>query len=75
MPTDAKNGKGDQQANSSPSYVARVVLEGTTMMVDGRTGPLRPGMAVTAEIKTSSRRILEYLLSPLRHYSREAIRE
>jgi hemolysin D len=72
---DAKNVKGDQQANSSPSYVARVALEGTSMMVDGRTEQLRPGMAVTAEIKTGSRRILEYLLSPLRQYSQEAIRE
>jgi membrane fusion protein, hemolysin D len=72
---DARNGKGDQQANGSPSYVARVALEGTSMMVDGRTEALRPGMAVTAEIKTGSRRILEYLLSPLRQYSQEAIRE
>jgi hemolysin D len=72
---DSKNGKGDQSANSSPSYVARVALEGTSMMVDGRMEPLRPGMAVTAEIKTGSRRILEYLLSPLRQYSQEAIRE
>jgi hemolysin D len=45
------------------------------MKVDGRVEMLRPGMAVTAEIKTGSRRILEYLLSPLRQYAQEAIRE
>jgi hemolysin D len=73
--TDAKAGKGDQQAGGSPSYVARVALEGTSMMVEGRAQPLRPGMAVTAEIKTGARRIIEYLLSPLRQYSQEAIRE
>ena len=71
----SKNTRGDQEANSSPSYVARVALEGTSMMVDGRAEPLRPGTSVTAEIKTGSRRILEYLLSPLRQYSQEAIRE
>lgn len=73
--SDTKNNKGDQQANSSPSYVARIALEGTAMMVDGRAEPLRPGMAVTAEIKTGSRRILQYLLSPLRQYTQESIRE
>ena len=72
---EGRSAKGDQQANGSPSYVARIALEGNSMMVDGRTELLRPGMAVTAEIKTGSRRILEYLLSPLRQYSQEAIRE
>jgi hemolysin D len=33
--------------------------------VDGRTVQLTPGMAVTAEIKTGSRRVIEYFLSPL----------
>jgi hemolysin D len=73
--TDAKVGKGDREAGGSPSYVARVALEGTSMMVEGRAQPLRPGMAVTAEIKTGARRVIEYLLSPLRQYSQEAIRE
>jgi hemolysin D len=30
-----------------------------------RATPLTPGMAVTVEIKTGRRRIIEYLLSPL----------
>jgi hemolysin D len=37
--------------------------------------PLKPGMAVTAEIKTGSRRIVQYLLSPLRQYAEGSIRE
>jgi len=32
-------------------------------------------MAVTVEIKTGSRRIISYLLSPLARYSRESLRE
>lgn len=65
---------GSQDGTTS-SYVARIMLDGTSMMIDGRREPLRPGMVVTAEIKTGSRRILDYLLSPLRQYAQDAIRE
>ena len=33
------------------------------------------GMAATVEIKTGSRRVIEYLLSPLLRYKQEAMRE
>lgn len=36
---------------------------------------LSPGMAVTVEIKTGSRRVIEYLLSPLLRYKSESLRE
>jgi len=36
---------------------------------------LTPGMAVTVEIKTGQRRIVEYLLSPLLRYRHETLRE
>jgi hemolysin D len=36
---------------------------------------LSPGMAVTAEIKTGSRRIISYLLSPVMKYKQESLRE
>ena len=36
---------------------------------------LTPGMAVTVEIKTGQRTILDYLLSPLRRYRQEILRE
>ena len=32
-------------------------------------------MAVTVEVKTGSRRIIEYLLSPLMRYGQESLRE
>jgi hemolysin D len=56
-------------------YAARVSLDRTEMLVEGRPVNLGPGMAVTVEIKTGTRRVIEYLLSPLLRYGHEAIRE
>jgi hemolysin D len=66
--------------NSEPkgqelSYAARISLERTQMQVEDKTVNLSPGMAVTAEIKTGSRRIISYLLSPLMKYKEESLRE
>jgi hemolysin D len=56
-------------------YAARISLERTQMQVDENLVNLSPGMAVTVEIKTGSRRIIEYLLSPLLRYKQESLRE
>jgi len=56
-------------------YMARIALNQTQMDIDGRMVNLTPGMAVTAEIKTGSRHIIEYLLSPLRKHTQQALRE
>ncbi len=56
-------------------YVARVKLDRTTLVVEGRSVNLSPGMAVTVEIKTGKRRVIEYFLSPLLQYSDESLRE
>ena len=56
-------------------YTARVALGATQMDVDGKIVNLTPGMAVTVEIKTGSRRIISYLLSPLFKFRQEALRE
>ncbi|MDP1904660.1 MAG: HlyD family type I secretion periplasmic adaptor subunit, partial [Pseudomonadota bacterium] len=56
-------------------YAARVKLERTTLNVDGKTVNLSPGMAVTVEIKTGKRRVIEYFLSPLIQYGEESLRE
>ena len=37
--------------------------------------PLNPGMTVTAEIKTDSRRVIDYLFSPLVEVGSRALRE
>ena len=56
-------------------YSARVSLDRTAMQIDDKLVALVPGMAVTVEIKTGRRRIIEYLLSPLMRYGHEAARE
>jgi hemolysin D len=50
-------------------------LDRTQMQVEDKMVNLSPGMAVTAEIKTGSRRIISYLLSPLMKYRQESLRE
>jgi multidrug efflux pump subunit AcrA (membrane-fusion protein) len=57
------------------NYSARISLDRTQMQVEDRMVSLAPGMAVTVEIKTGSRTILDYLLSPLRRYRQEILRE
>jgi hemolysin D len=56
-------------------YAARISLDQTAMQIDHRMVNLSPGMAVTVEIKTGERRIIEYLLSPLLRYKQESLRE
>jgi hemolysin D len=56
-------------------YAARISLAQTQMQVEDRLVNLSPGMAVTVEIETGSRRIVSYLLSPLLKYKQEALRE
>jgi hemolysin D len=56
-------------------YVAHVSLDRTQMEVDGRTVNLSPGMAVTVEIKTGSRRVISYVLSPFLRFRQESLRE
>jgi len=56
-------------------YSARISLDRTRMQVDERMVDLAPGMAVTVEIKTGQRRIIEYVLAPLLRYKQESLRE
>jgi hemolysin D len=57
------------------NYSARISLDRTAMQIDDKMVNLSPGMAVTVEIKTGSRKILNYLLSPLLRYRQETLRE
>ena len=56
-------------------YAARVSLDRTQMQVEGNLVNISPGMAVTVEIKTGSRKIISYLLSPLVRHRQEVLRE
>ena len=57
------------------NYSARISLDRATMQIDERTVDLSPGMAVTVEIKTGARRIIDYLLSPLLRYQQDVMHE
>lgn len=56
-------------------YSSRIRLTRNTMNVDGTEVHLSPGMAVTVEVKTGKRRMIEYFLSPLMEYGKESLRE
>lgn len=56
-------------------FPARVALAQTNIQVENKTVNLSPGMAVTVEIKTAQRRVIEYFLSPLLQYKDESLRE
>jgi hemolysin D len=78
--TDSQKSQGALSDTSEPAgqellYAARVSLDRTQMEIDGKLVNLGPGMAVTVEIKTGSRRVIEYLLSPLLRYKQESLRE
>ena len=78
-PEDTKNA-GDESDSGEPSgqelvYSARISLETTQMQIDDRIVSVSPGMALTVEIKTGSRHIIEYLLSPLLRHKQQALRE
>jgi hemolysin D len=61
--------------NEEPVYAARVSLDRTQMQVENKLVNLSPSMAVTVEIKNGSRSIISYLLSPLRKYRQDSLRE
>lgn len=56
-------------------YSTRVRLNKDTLRVENKTVRLTPGMAVTVEVKTGTRRVIEYFLSPLMQVSSESLRE
>ncbi|MGB8045008.1 MAG: HlyD family type I secretion periplasmic adaptor subunit, partial [Pseudolabrys sp.] len=75
-----ERGLGTQNGTSEPqgqelNYTARISLDRARMQIDDRVVNLSPGMAATVEIKTGSRTMLSYLLSPLLRYRQETLRE
>jgi hemolysin D len=76
-PAKQSKSSGFAGAQRTQNLVFPVTLEPQEQWVDveGQRVSLMPGMAVTVEIKTGSRRILEYLLSPLVETSSKALRE
>ena len=56
-------------------FKLRLALEQDTIRVEDRVVKLSPGMAITAEVKTGKRRLIEFFLSPLLRYKQESVRE
>jgi hemolysin D len=64
-PGDAKRGgpaETSEPAGQELLYAAHIALDRTQMQIDDKQVSLTAGMAVTAEIKTGQRRVIEYLL-------------
>ncbi|UZJ46255.1 hypothetical protein OOT55_13450 [Marinimicrobium sp. C6131] len=74
---DSINGQ-NRDGTSTPSqfgYKAILTLESQKLEKQGIQFDLRPGMQVSAEIRTGSRSVVEYLLSPVRKMLSEAAHE
>jgi hemolysin D len=56
-------------------YAVKVALDNSSVMVDGRDVKLSAGMSVKVEIKTGTRRVIEYFLSPLLRHTQESLHE
>jgi hemolysin D len=81
-PVDRSSEKalGAESTSSEPRgqellYSARISLDRTQLQIEDKQVNLSPGMAVTTEIKTGTRRIISYLLSPLARYHHDSLRE
>jgi hemolysin D len=58
-----------------PTYIARVRLARADLVVDGKPVPLGAGLNAVADIRTGSRRIISWLLSPVQTTVAQAARE
>jgi hemolysin D len=56
-------------------FPVTVSLGDSTIMVDGKALTLSPGMTVNVEVRTTTRRVIDYLLSPLQQIGSEAFHE
>jgi hemolysin D len=76
-PARPSNASGFAGGERTQNLVFAAVLkpEVSAIQVDGAERPLTSGMAASVEIKTGSRRLIEYLFSPLVEVASRAMRE
>ena len=67
----------DSSGSQEQKFVFPIVisLDSTTFTIGDRTIPLSAGMSVTADIKTDSQRIIDYVISPLNQTVSESLHE
>jgi len=56
-------------------YGMHLLMKKNTISIGNREVRLMPGMAVTVEVKTGTRRIIEFFLAPLIKHGKESLRE
>lgn len=56
-------------------FPATLQLEHSSLTVEGKAVRLSPGLTVTAEVKTGTRRLINFLLEPLKRRSVDSLRE
>lgn len=56
-------------------YSVIIALDKSSISVNGHDMPLGAGMSVQVEIKTGTRRVIEYVLSPLIQHAKESLNE
>lgn len=66
---------GIEDQNLGMVYPTIIELSSQTIEVGEKAFHLRPGMTVTIDIKTGTRKIADYVLEPFLRYSDEALRE
>lgn len=56
-------------------YSVRIAMDRSSIMVNGQSMELGPGMSVKVDIKTGSRRVIEYVMNPLLQHKHESLNE
>jgi hemolysin D len=74
---EVKSVSGDviQDEKRGLIYSSRVKMEKTSVQVEEKPVNLSPVMAVTVDIKTGKRRVIEYFLTPLPTHKSESLHE
>ncbi|HTP93009.1 MAG TPA: HlyD family type I secretion periplasmic adaptor subunit, partial [Xanthobacteraceae bacterium] len=72
---DSADGAASEPKGQDLSYSARLSLDRADIQVDDTVAKLLPGMTVTADIKTGSRSVISYLLSPVLRYAHDSLHE
>lgn len=56
-------------------YKMKIEMKKNSILVEGRDVVLMPGMAVSTEVQTGHRRIIEFISAPLLRYKLESVKE
>ena len=73
-PAETRAQAGAQHVQSLV-FPVTLVTDQKSIFAEGKHIPLSAGMSVTAEIKTGQRRIIDYILSPIKAVSSESLHE